>query len=149
MATFAYSPSPRPSLLFPSLKNLKQLAHHSLFGPAISERKRRQTGFSGSPLPLAHSPCSTQSHTTLGLLLGPSFPAQHPVGWTRGTHHRSPVQRAALGEVDGRVPWCPQQQESGGLRPEVSGHAAPWAWGLGRAKNRDGNSLSAFFQAKP
>lgn len=37
-------------------ENLKQIAHHSLFGPAISHRKSRQPKYSGSLLPLVHSP---------------------------------------------------------------------------------------------
>lgn len=40
-----------------------------------------------------------------------------------------------------------QQQESGGLRPEVLGHAALWAGGLGWAENPEGNSVLSFWQS--
>lgn len=39
-------------------ENLEQVAHHHLLGPATSHRKSRLQKYSGSLLPLAHSPCS-------------------------------------------------------------------------------------------
>lgn len=56
----------------------KQLAHHSLSDSAISHSKDKRIGFSGSLLPLAHSPCPTAIPSDPGPPLRPPASCSTP-----------------------------------------------------------------------